>query len=207
MAAKVKEEFSCNHDEFEYFHLLFSLFMEIFYTLGWTFEALRYPQTCVSESSLFVTDTSIQKRKRGQYLKRSDFTSNIEYGQYVKSVLSPGMKVKFINGSANNRGVRRVDLDGLSYGIAEGDIGEFKHGQEKEGFFSWEDQGGSATWVSWHCVEILPVYEEISIMEEKESKCEEFKDILKSILHAGIRQCFRFILEYSIFSILYLMFI
>ena len=166
-ASKAKKKFSCINDEFKYFSLLFDLFSEIFIILGWNVKYSRDTQASLTESSIF---NPLSKRKKPQYKTRSNFSSDSDYGQYIKSVLSPGMKVRYISRGCLYEYIRTRSIHDLSTEeLSEDDIGEFKVGHEHEGLFSWMGKRGSTKWVKWHTVEIIPICDRPSEKGQKES--------------------------------------
>ena len=84
-----------------------------------------------------------KKKRKNPFKTRDDFDSDREYGQYVKTTLQKGMKVRA------KTGYERVN---------EGDYGVYQ--QMSDGTppaqFSWEGLGGETYYVFWYMVEILP---------------------------------------------------
>ena len=99
----------------------------------------------------------MKKRRKGPYSQREEFSSDRDYGIYIKSLLKPGMKVR-----------ARCSYETVS----KGDYGVYK--QTNEGSppaqFEWEGLGGDTYWVFWHMVEILPPSGEDD--DEDEGKCQ-----------------------------------
>ena len=142
-------------ESFAQFHDLFELVMELFTVLDWIFrrpehsnkDAVHF-QTLLSGSSIFTGTMSPHGRLgfgkilKKQYKCRKDFESDREYGDYVKSVIEVGMKVR-----------ARVSFET----IVEGDIGEFKRSNSgtPPAQFSWAGLSGNTYWVYWHQVELL----------------------------------------------------
>ena len=85
----------------------------------------------------------VKKRTKKLYKTQEDFSSDEDYGRYVKANLQVGMYVRAI-----------ADYESVS----EGDIGI--HRQSNDGRppaqFAWDGLGGETYWVYWHQVEILP---------------------------------------------------
>ena len=93
-------------------------------------------------TSLLHTQSK-KKKKKNPFKTRDDFDSDREYGQYVKTTLQKGMKVRA------KHSYERVN---------EGDYGVYQ--QMSEGTppaqFIWEGLGGETYYVFWYMVEILP---------------------------------------------------
>lgn len=93
--------------------------------------------------STLRTSTIVKKKTKALYKTREDFSSNEDYGRYVKANLRVGMYVRAI-----------ADYESVS----EGDIGI--HRQSNDGTppaqFAWDGIGGETYWVYWHQVVILP---------------------------------------------------
>ena len=90
------------------------------------------------------------------YKTRGDFQSDSEYGEYIKSVLKRGMRVKAIK-----------SFDG----VEEGDIGTFQSANDSDvspARITWENYGSIIYYV-WHNLEILPSNKDSGIYFE--SKC------------------------------------
>ena len=151
-------------EEFEYFSNLFQLLSELFVAFGWTEHQVKRifgddPFFKVRGQSIFTGDAPNMPlalaRHKKMYKTRGDFATNDEYGQYVKSILITGMRVR-----------ARVSYES----VVEGDIGEYR--QTNDGTppaqFAWEGLGGDTYWVFWHQVE--PLVNEVS--EEGKSKGE-----------------------------------
>lgn len=139
-------------DDFEYFLTLFHLLNELLNIFGWVDNNRSKDDTdhphSLKGASIF-TGTSpvaktvaLSKYKSLSYKSRADFSSDSDYGQYIKSILRPGMKVR-----------AREQYES----VVEGDIGEYC--QTNDGTppaqFSWEGLGGDTFWVHWHHVEVV----------------------------------------------------
>ena len=123
--------------------------------LGWLGKSWQHSdkngansQTLLRGSSIFTGTMSahgrlgFEKILKKQYKCRKDFETDREYGNYVKSVMEVGMKVR-----------ARVSFESIN----EGDIGEFKRSNSGSppAQFSWVGLAGNTYWVYWHQVEIL----------------------------------------------------
>ena len=138
-------------DDFEYFLTLFHLLNELFIIFGWvnnrSKDDIDYAHT-LKGGSIFTGSSPVAKAvalsqyKSANYKSRADFSSDNDYGRYVKSILRPGMKVR-----------AREQYES----VVEGDIGEYC--QTNDGTppaqFSWEGLGGETFWVHWHNVEVI----------------------------------------------------
>ena len=138
-------------DDFEYFLTLFHLLNELFIVFGWVNNRLKDDTDhthSLKGASIFTGSSPVSKGvvlsqyKSSNYKSRADFSSDSDYGEYVKSILRPGMKVK-----------AREQYES----VAEGDIG--KYCQTNDGTppaqFRWEGLGGETFWVHWHHVEVI----------------------------------------------------
>ena len=149
-------------EEFEYFSNLFQLLSELFVAFSWTEHQMKRifgddPFIKVRGQSIFSGDAPSMPlalaRQKKMYKTRTDFATNDEYGQYVKSILSPGMRVR-----------ARVSYES----VVEGDVGEYCRTNDgtPPAQFTWEGLGGDTYWVFWYQVE--PLASELS--EESKSK-------------------------------------
>lgn len=156
-------------DEFDYFSNLFQLLSELFAVFSWTEHQVKQsvgedPLFKVRGLSIFTGNAPSSAlalaRQRKMYKTWGDFATADEYGQYVKSILAPGMRVR-----------ARVSYES----VVEGDIGEYR--QTNDGTppaqFAWEGLGGDTYWVYWHHVELLPIEQ---LEEEDKTKGEALVD-------------------------------
>lgn len=144
-------------DSFELFHAVNRLLWGILRIFKW----YKFPVGGAGEGNVvgspIVLGQSKQMRLRKKvYKARSDFQSDSEYGNYVKSVIKRGMRVKAI---------RNYE------GVGEGDLGTFQGASESAmvpARVMWENYG-SLIYFTWHNLEIVPSKEERGIYYE--SKC------------------------------------
>lgn len=142
---------------FELFHAFTQLLCHILRIFKW----YKIPVGGAGEGDVVGRPIVLGQSKRMRlrkkvYKTRSDFQSDSEYGDYVKSVLKRGMRVKAI---------RSYD------GVEEGDMGTFQCASEaamSPARVMW-DNYGSLIYFPWHNVEIVPSKEESGIYFE--SKC------------------------------------
>ena len=134
-------------EDFEYFHSLFRLFTELFVVFGFLSSKPQQnnDEELLQGSSIFTGNISREplflNKKLSQYKRRCDFSGDREYGEYMKSILVPGMKVR-----------ARVRYET----VKEGDIGEFQRTNDgtPPAQFAWDGLQGETYWVHWHQVEI-----------------------------------------------------
>ena len=76
------------------------------------------------------------------YKTRDQFSSNMDYGQYVKAVIRVGMHVR-----------ATVDYESVSLG----DHGIYKQSNDDTppAQFAWDGMGGDTYWLYWHQVELI----------------------------------------------------
>ena len=105
----------------------------------------QQPLHCHSQlQQLALHQSPQQPPQECMFKKREDFTSDKDYGQYVKATLQTGMCVR-----------ARVDYESVS----KGDYGIYKQSNHltPPAQFAWDGLGGDTYWVYWHMVEILPM--------------------------------------------------
>ena len=128
--------------------------VELFAVFGWTENQLKEgrdkqgTQSWLRASSIF-TGTSpasgplaLSKQRKKVYQTREDFSSDSEYGQYVKAMIHPGAKVR-----------ARVRYES----VTEGDIGKYlgTNNGTPPAQCAWEGLDGGSYWVFWYQLELL----------------------------------------------------
>ena len=144
-------------ESFKLFHAVNQLLWDILRIFKW----YKIPAGGAGEGNVVGSPIVLGQSKRMRlrkkvYKTRSDFQSDSEYGNYVKSVMKRGMRVKAI---------RSYD------GVGEGDLGTFQSGSDSAvvpARVMWENYG-SLIYFAWHNLEIVPTKEERGIYYE--SKC------------------------------------
>lgn len=94
-----------------------------------------------------------KKKKKNPFKTRMEFRTDRDYGQYIKSTISEGMRVRM-----------RCNYEQ----VTEGDHGTYigTNTGSPPAQFAWAGMGGNTYWVFWHMVELLPPAD--SDDEEKE---------------------------------------
>lgn len=90
-----------------------------------------------------VTSKAFTTLEKRSYKTRDDFSSDENYGQYVRANLQVGMYVRATESYED---------------VSEGDLGIYKQTNEfnPPAQFAWDGMGGDTYWVYWHQVVILP---------------------------------------------------
>lgn len=132
--------------DFNYFSSLFHLLSDLFTIYGWVGDEKTDAHSSLKGLSIF-TGTSppgraadVSKNSK-PYKSRRDFMTDSEYGQYMKSMLQPGMRVR-----------ARVSYES----VTEGDVGTYRRTNEgiPPAHVDW-DGLGEPYWVYWHYIEII----------------------------------------------------
>ena len=118
---------------------------ELCHALGWSSSPVVPNENPVIGGSIFVPSIQrsfdLSSSKASKYKRKSDFPNKDAYGEYVKSVLEPGMRATMLE-----------DYESVS----TGDVGEFKKSNDgtPPAQFLWDDYGDTY-WVFWHMVELI----------------------------------------------------
>ena len=140
---------------------LFCIFNQLLWEILLIFKWYKVPvggpgEGVVVRRPIVLGQSKRMRLRKKMYKMRSDFQNDSEYGEYVKSVLKRGMRVKAI---------RNYD------GVEEGDMGTFQSASDaavNPARVTWENYGG-LIYFAWHNLEIMPSKEESGIYYE--SKC------------------------------------
>ena len=135
-------------ERFEVAMLFADLMGDLFAVMGWSSDLLKGNEVSHSKQgaiSIFtglIGNPSQPVNPLDKYKTRKDFSSDQEYGHYMKSVLKEGMWV---------RAKSSYDV------IAAGDRGKFRcsNSRTPPAQFEWEGLGGDPYWIHWHMVELI----------------------------------------------------
>ena len=138
------------HKQFEFAMRFTELLNDLFMVMGWGPHLLKGSEGgChgkqYSKASIFTGLTTAHQlpqsvKSLSMYKSRKDFSSEHEYGRYIKSVLKEDMWVK-----------ARCQIDDINVGQK----GRFRYSNSRSppARVEWEDYG--LHWVHWHVLEIV----------------------------------------------------
>ena len=127
-------------NDFNSFSALFHLLSELFIIFGWVHNNKINDDVTQKGSSIF-TGTLLENRlptaSQTAYKTRTNFSSDREYGQYLESIIQPGMRVR-----------ARVGYSP----VREGDVGTYRG--RGNTVVDW-DRVGEMYWGFWPFLEII----------------------------------------------------
>lgn len=136
------------NERFELATLFADLMGDLFAVMGWSGDLLKgnedltNKQGAISIFTGLIENPSQSIKPLDKYKTRKDFSSDQEYGRYMKSILKEGMWC---------RAKCSYDV------IAAGDRGKFRcsNSRTPPAQFEWEGLGGDPYWIHWHMVELI----------------------------------------------------